>query len=64
MVHKVREAIRRVEQDGWVHARTRGSHRIYSHPEKPGQVVIPGHPGSDVPQGLWNAILKQAGLKE
>ncbi len=64
MVHKVREAIRRVEQDGWVHVRTRGSHRIYSHPKKPGHVVIPGHPGSDVPQGLWNAILKQAGLKE
>ncbi len=29
MVHKVREAIRRVERDGWVHVRTRGSHRIY-----------------------------------
>ena len=64
MVHKVREAIRRVERDGWVHVRTRGSHRVYVHPEKPGKVVIPGHPGGDVPQGLWNAILKQAGLKE
>ena len=47
-----------------MHVRTRGSHRIYSHAEKPGHVVIPGRPGSDVPQGLWNAILKQAGLKE
>lgn len=64
MIHKVREAIRLVERNGWIHMRTRGSHRIYNHPEKPGNVVIRGRPGEDVPQSLWHSILKQAGLKE
>jgi len=60
---KVRDAIRQVEQDGWVYVRTTGSHRIYHHPEKPGIVVIAGQPGDDVPTGTWNSILRQAGLK-
>ena len=29
---KVRDAIRLVEQDGWYHVRTRGSHRQFRHP--------------------------------
>jgi predicted RNA binding protein YcfA (HicA-like mRNA interferase family) len=60
---KVRDAIRQVEQDGWVHVRTTGSHRIYHHPTKPGIVVIAGHPGDEVATGTWNSILRQAGLK-
>ena len=60
---KVRDAIRLVEEDGWVLVRTTGSHRIYHHPEKPGIVVIAGHPGDDVATGTWNNIQKQAGLK-
>lgn len=61
---KVREAIRLVEEDGWVLVRTRGSHRHYKHPSKPGLVTIPGKPSDEVPPGTWNSILKQAGLKE
>ena len=60
----MREAIRLVERDGWVLARMRGSHRIYRHPTKPGIVVVAGTPGDDVPIGLWNEILRQAGLKQ
>jgi predicted RNA binding protein YcfA (HicA-like mRNA interferase family) len=60
---KVRDAIRLVERDGWVLIRTTGSHRIYHHPEKPGIVVVAGHPGDDVATGTWNNILRQAGLK-
>ena len=60
---KVREAIRMVRRDGWQHVRTRGSHRIYSHPWKPGAVVIAGHPGDDVKTGTLDKIRKQAGLK-
>ena len=47
-MHKVREAIRLVERDGWRLVRTRRSHRHYHHPEKPGIVTIPGHPGEDL----------------
>ena len=45
---KVREAIQLIEQDGWRLVRTRGSHRQYNHPVKPGRVTIPGKPG-DLP---------------
>ena len=60
---KVREAMLLVERDGWRIARRRGSHRVYKHQEKPGIVVIAGNPGVDLPQGTWNNIRKQAGLK-
>ena len=61
---KVREAIRVVERDGWVLVRTRGSHRQYKHPEKPGTVTIAGNLGIDLTVGTWRSILKQAGLEE
>jgi predicted RNA binding protein YcfA (HicA-like mRNA interferase family) len=59
---KVAEAIRLVEQDGWVLVRIRGRHRHYRHPTKPGTVTIPGRESKDLPPGTWNSILKLAGL--
>lgn len=61
---KVREAIRLVEEDGWRLVATRGSHRQYKHPTKPGRVTIAGHLSDDLAPGTRNSILKQAGLKE
>ncbi|HEX8295413.1 MAG TPA: type II toxin-antitoxin system HicA family toxin [Chthoniobacteraceae bacterium] len=61
---KVREIIKLIEDDGWFVVRTRGSHRHYKHPQKPGLVTIAGHPSVDVPRGTLNSILKQAGMKE
>lgn len=60
---KVREAIRLVEQDGWHHVRSRGSHRQYHHPTKPGTVTIAGKPSDDLAPWVLSSILKQAGLK-
>jgi predicted RNA binding protein YcfA (HicA-like mRNA interferase family) len=60
---KVREAIRIVEADGWRLVRTRGSHRVFAHPAKPGHVVIAGHPSVDLAVGTWLNILHQAGLR-
>jgi predicted RNA binding protein YcfA (HicA-like mRNA interferase family) len=60
---KVRELLRLVEADGWVLTRYRGSHRQFRHPIKPGTVTIAGRPALDVPPGILNSILKQAGLK-
>ena len=60
---KVREAIRLIESDGWQLVRTRGSHRQYRHPIKPGTMTVPGKPGDDLPPGTWGNILKQCGLK-
>jgi predicted RNA binding protein YcfA (HicA-like mRNA interferase family) len=60
---KVREVIRLIEADGWRLARTRGSHRQYNHPTKPGVVTVAGKPSDDLAPGTLNSILKQAGLK-
>ncbi|HEV2988797.1 MAG TPA: type II toxin-antitoxin system HicA family toxin [Candidatus Angelobacter sp.] len=60
---KVRDIIKRVEEDGWELVRVRGSHRQYKHPLKPGKVTVAGHPSADVPPGTLNSILKQAGMK-
>ena len=60
---KFRDLIKMMEADGWFLARSNGSHCIYKHPTKPGSVPVPVHSlGHDVPTGLRQAILKQAGL--
>ncbi|MBL9081328.1 MAG: type II toxin-antitoxin system HicA family toxin [Planctomycetales bacterium] len=60
---KVRDLIRMIESDGWVHVRTRGSHRQFKHPSKPGLVTVPGKPSDELAPGTLNNILKQAHLK-
>jgi predicted RNA binding protein YcfA (HicA-like mRNA interferase family) len=59
---KVREIIQHLEADGRVHVRTKGSHRQYKHPKKPGTVTVAGKPGLEIPKGTLSSILKQAGL--
>jgi len=61
---KVREAIRLIEADGWYLVATRGSHRQYKHPTKPGRATIAGEPSDDLAPGTRNSILRRAGLKE
>jgi predicted RNA binding protein YcfA (HicA-like mRNA interferase family) len=59
---KIRDAIKLVESDGWRLERTRGSHRQYHHPTKPGTVTIAGHPSLVDPK-TKASILRQAALK-
>ncbi len=61
---KVREIIKIIEADGWYLVATKGSHRQYKHPEKPGRITIAGHPADDLAPGTMNSIFKQARLKE
>lgn len=61
---KVRDIIRRSENDGWYLVRTRGSHRQYKHPTKPGLVTIPGHPNDELAPGTLRSILRQAQLEQ
>ena len=60
---KVRQLIKLIQDDGWYPVRTRGSHRQFKHPTKPGTVTVSGNMGLDVPKGRLNSVLKQAGLK-
>jgi len=55
---KVREVIRLIEADGWFVIATRGSHRQYKHPTKPGRITIAGKPSDDLAPGTLTSILK------
>lgn len=60
----VRDVIKLLEDDGWVHVRTSGSHHHYKHPTKPNVVTVPYNKlGETLPKGLINNILKASGLK-
>ena len=61
---KVRELVKMIERDDWMQVRTRGSHRRFTHPVKPGTVKVSGNAGTDVPPGTLNSVLKQADLKQ
>lgn len=60
---KVGEVVRILMDDGWFLVATRGSHRQFKHPTKPGRVTIAGKPSDDLAPGTLNSILKQARLK-
>ncbi|MBA2447525.1 MAG: type II toxin-antitoxin system HicA family toxin [Chloroflexi bacterium] len=60
---KVRDVIRRLEQDGWYLDRMRGSHRQFKHPTKPDVVTVPGEPADDVAIGTLKSIWDQAQME-
>lgn len=60
---KISEAIRLLEQDGWVLKRVTGSHRHFSHPTKPGLVTVAGKPSAVLKPKTEASILRQAGLR-
>jgi predicted RNA binding protein YcfA (HicA-like mRNA interferase family) len=60
---KIRDVLKKLEEDGWSVVRQRVSHRQLKHPTQPGLVTVAGQPGDDVAPGTLNSILKQAGLK-
>jgi predicted RNA binding protein YcfA (HicA-like mRNA interferase family) len=61
---KVSDILRMLGEDSWYLASTRGSHRQFKHPSKPGRVTVAGKPSDDLAPGTLNSILKQSGLKK
>lgn len=59
----VREAMKRVEADGWYLVPQKGSHRQYKHAAKLGRVTIAGDVADDLHPKTWKSILRQAGLE-
>ena len=62
-IRKVKYLIRFIQEDGWYHDRTKGSHRHFKHPIKPGIVTVPKQSNADLRLGTLKSALKQAGLK-
>ena len=50
--------VRRLERDGWILVRIRGSHHRFQHPDKPGQRVTVPHPVKDIRTGTLRNIYK------
>ncbi len=53
-----KEVGRIAEKLGFVHTRTRGSHKVYEHPDGR-KTVIPHHAGEEIGPGLLDKIIKK-----
>ncbi len=62
MNYSTKEAVRIIQNDGWIHIRTTGDHMQFKHSSKPGKVTIPAN-RKDLNIKTWNSIMRQAGLK-
>jgi predicted RNA binding protein YcfA (HicA-like mRNA interferase family) len=60
---KPRDVIRALEADGWREVRSRGSHRHFQHPTKPGTVTVPVHSGRDIKPGTLADVERRSGVK-
>jgi predicted RNA binding protein YcfA (HicA-like mRNA interferase family) len=59
---KVSEVLRRLRADGWIRVKSKGGHRQFKHPTKPGRrVTVSGKPGHTIPPGTLKSIFRQAG---
>ena len=60
---KVGDAIKLLQDDGWVWVSSKGGHRQFKHPAKPGRVTVAGKPSADLHPKTAASILRQAGLR-
>ena len=61
---KIGDVLDLLKRDGWYLVATKGSHRQFKHPAKPGRVTVAGKPSDDLAPGTLNSIFKQASLKK
>jgi len=59
---KVRDVIKRLNDDGWNQVGQTGSHRQFKHPTKTGRVTVAGHLNLDLQLGTLKSVANQAGL--
>jgi len=57
------ELARILVRKGFLLDRSKGSHRIYLHPETRRRAVVPFHKGN-LPKGTFREILRQAGISK
>ena len=57
------EFCKQLEQYGWVHRRTEGSHHIYGKDGSPVRISVPVLGNHALKFGLWQHLRKLAGIK-
>lgn len=57
-IRKVKHLIRFIQEDGWHLDRTKGSHRHFKHPIKPGIMTVPKQSNADLRLGTLKNALK------
>jgi predicted RNA binding protein YcfA (HicA-like mRNA interferase family) len=57
------ELIKKMLKAGWVLRSVKGSHHVYTHPDRLGHVTVP-HPKKDLGTGLLHKLLKQTDLAD
>ena len=58
-----KQLIKMLEENGWIEVRSRGSHRMFRHPDNKHTIPVAFHGSKDIPLGTLNKILKISGLK-
>jgi len=56
-----RDLIRALAKEGWYLERTTG-HAILRHPDRPGSVPVPNHPGEELTRKTLRSILSATGV--
>ena len=63
MSKKVKEVMLILQMNGWHWVRTRGDHRIFRKQGVKRSIPVAGKENSNMAEGTYQAILRQAGLK-
>lgn len=63
MPYVVRDVIHRLQRDGWIHRRTRGSHRTFEKVGSVNKIVVPGKDGDELSPGVYGNIARYASWK-
>ncbi|MGD9739355.1 MAG: type II toxin-antitoxin system HicA family toxin [Bauldia sp.] len=63
MLKSSRDICARLEREGWMLDRVRGSHRVFKQPGTGATIVVP-HPRKDLGPGLVRAIYRDAGWEK
>ncbi len=64
MSKKVREVVKRLDQEGYALVRTRGSHRQFRSPDGSVLVTVPGKPSDTLKAGTLGSIRRATGLED
>jgi predicted RNA binding protein YcfA (HicA-like mRNA interferase family) len=55
---KAREVMRALERAGFVHVRSKGSHRVFERPDdRTRRTIVSDHGAKDIPRGTLRAII-------